>query len=50
MLDTVNYSYMICSGIIKAECHNVQNKIPNAAKDEDEVVKSQRGTDLRDIP
>ena len=52
ILDTVNYSYMICSGIIKAECHNDDNnKQTNHAHDEDEVVISQRDdSDYRDIP
>ena len=43
---------MICSGIIKAECHNDDNnKQTNHAHDEDEVVISQRDdSDYRDIP
>ena len=46
------YSYMICSGTVKAECHNDDNnKKPNHAQDEDEVVISQRDdSDYRDVP
>ena len=50
MLDIVNYSYMICSGTVKAECHNADNSKTNHAQDEVENALTKIGMELRDDP